>query len=83
MGEPISDVAAMLETIHSSLVKLELLPDLMLMDIQLPDWHGLEQIRQLKAHPLWKRVAVIAGTAKEKPGDREGSLQAGTDGYLS
>ncbi|WP_017721116.1 response regulator [Kamptonema formosum] len=83
MVELIGDGAAMLETIHSSLVKLELLPDLILMDIQLPDVDGLELIRQLKAHPLWEGVPVVACTAAAMPGDRERCLQAGADGYLS
>ncbi|MBW4681249.1 MAG: response regulator [Microcoleus vaginatus WJT46-NPBG5] len=81
--ELICDGSAMLEAIHSPLVTVSSLPDLILMDIQLPDVEGFELIRQLKAHALWQRVPVIAVTAMAMPGDRERCLQAGADGYLS
>lgn len=81
--EMICDGRAMLETIYSPLVKPSSLPDLILMDIQLPEVDGLELIRQLKAHPIWKKVPVIAVTAMAMPGDRDRCLEAGADGYLS
>lgn len=81
--EMICDGGAMLEAIYSPLVKPSSLPDLILMDIQLPEVDGLELIRQLKAHPIWKKVPVIAVTAMAMPGDRERCLEAGADGYLS
>lgn len=81
--ELICDGGAMLETIYSPLVKSSSLPDLILMDIQLPEVDGLELIRQLKAHPLWRKIPTIAVTAMAMPGDRDRCLQAGADGYLS
>lgn len=81
--ELIGDGGAMLEMIHSPLVRSGLLPDLILMDIQLPEVDGLELIRQLKAHALWRSVPAIALTAMAMPGDREVCLKAGADGYLS
>ena len=83
MVELICDGSAMLEAIHSPLVTVGSLPDLILMDIQLPDVDGFELIKQLKAHALWQRVPVIAVTAMAMLGDRERCLQAGADGYLS
>lgn len=81
--ELISDGGTMLETIHSSLVSEHSLPDLVLMDIQLPEVDGLELIRHLKASALWQRVPVIAVTAMAMPGDRDRCMAAGANGYLS
>jgi CheY-like chemotaxis protein len=53
------------------------------MDIQLPGVDGFELIRQLKAHPQWQTVPVIAVTAMAMPGDCDRCLEAGADDYLS
>jgi len=81
--ELICDGGTMLETITSPLVTERSLPDLILMDIQLPEVDGLEIIRQLKANSLWKSVPVVALTALAMTGDRDRCLAAGADGYLS
>lgn len=81
--EVIDNGQKMLEILHSPLVKPQSLPHLILMDIQLPEVDGFELIRQLKAHPTWNRVPVIAVTALAMPGDRDRCLQAGADDYLS
>ncbi len=81
--ELIADGKTMLETIYSQLVSPSSLPDLVLMDIQLPEVDGFELIRQMKAHPLWQKVPVIAVTAMAMSGDRDRCLQAGADAYLS
>jgi CheY-like chemotaxis protein len=73
----------MLERLSSALVTPESLPHLILMDIQLPGVDGFELIRQLKAHPLWQNVPVIAVTAMAMAGDRDRCLSAGADDYLS
>lgn len=73
----------MLERLSSAWVTPESLPHLILMDIQLPGVDGFELIRQLKAHPLWQNVPVIAVTAMAMAGDRERCLSAGADDYLS
>lgn len=81
--ELICDGGTMLNTIHSHLVTAQSLPDLILLDIQLPQVDGFEIIRQLKANPLWQSVPTIAVTAMAMPGDRDRCLAAGADGYLS
>jgi two-component system, cell cycle response regulator DivK len=58
-------------------------PDLVLMDIQLPDIDGLEALGQLRADGRTARVPVLALTAQAMEGDRERFLAAGFDGYLS
>lgn len=59
------------------------MPDLILMDINLPDISGLEATHRLKASPQLSWIPVIAVTANAMHGDREMVLQAGCDGYLA
>jgi two-component system, sensor histidine kinase len=81
--ELICDGVSMQDAIQSPLVTENVLPSLILMDIQLPGLDGFELIRQLKAHPLWQRVPVIAVTAMAMAGDRDRCLEAGANAYLS
>jgi signal transduction histidine kinase/ActR/RegA family two-component response regulator len=81
--ELIDDGKTMLQMLRSPSVTPQSLPHLILMDIQLPDVDGFELIRQLKAHPIWNRVPVIAVTALAMAGDRDRCLEAGADDYLS
>lgn len=81
--ELIGDGQSMLETIHSPLVTPKTLPDLILMDIQLPEVDGFELMRQLKAHPVWQQVPIVAITAMVMSGDRDRCFAAGADAYLS
>jgi signal transduction histidine kinase/CheY-like chemotaxis protein len=81
--EWIHDGNAMLERLRSPVVATESLPHLILMDIQLPEVDGFELIGQLKAHPIWQNVPVIAVTAMAMSGDRDRCLAAGADDYLS
>jgi two-component system, cell cycle response regulator DivK len=58
-------------------------PDLVLMDIQLPDIDGVEALARLRADERTTSVPVVALTAQAMEGDRERFLAAGFDGYLS
>jgi two-component system, cell cycle response regulator DivK len=58
-------------------------PDLILMDIQLPEVSGLEVTRWLKADDELKSIPVIAITAFAMKGDEERIRQGGCEGYLS
>ena len=58
-------------------------PDLVLMDISVPELDGWEATAILKADPRTKHIPVIAVTAHALPGDEERSLEAGCDGYLA
>ena len=58
-------------------------PDLVLMDIQLPDIDGVEALGRLRAEERTASVPVVALTAQAMDGDRERFLAAGFDGYLS
>jgi len=61
----------------------ELLPDLVLMDLGLPDIDGWAAIAGLRADAATSRLRVVAFTAHAMAGDRERALAAGFDGYLS
>jgi two-component system cell cycle response regulator DivK len=58
-------------------------PDLVLMDIQLPDIDGLEATRRLKSDPRTARIPVIALTAFAMKGDEDETRAAGCDGYVT
>jgi len=58
-------------------------PDLILMDIGLPDIDGLETTRRLKQLPAVAHIPVIALTANAMKGDAEQALAAGCQGYLT
>jgi two-component system, cell cycle response regulator DivK len=58
-------------------------PDLVLMDIQLPDIDGVEALARLRADERSASLPVLALTAQAMEGDRERFLGAGFDGYLS
>ena len=57
------------------------MPDLILMDMGMPDIDGWSATRQLKADPKLKGIPVIAVTAHAMQGDREKALDAGCDEY--
>ena len=58
------------------------LPDVILMDIRLPDADGTELARRLKADPRTAEIPIVAVTAFAMKGDREWFLAAGFDGYI-
>ena len=58
-------------------------PDLVLMDLQLPDIDGLTATRMLKADPKTAALPVIAVTAFAMKGDEAETRAAGCDGYVT
>ena len=62
---------------------LKHVPDLVLMDIQLPDINGIEAFLRLRADPRTAQVPVVAFTASVTAGDRSKITEAGFDGFLA
>jgi CheY-like chemotaxis protein len=58
-------------------------PDLILMDIRLPDLDGMQAVKLLKDDPATKGIPVIALTAQAMRGDEQQARTAGFDGYIS
>ncbi len=58
-------------------------PDLILMDIQLPEVSGLQVTQWIKDDPALRHIPVIAITAFAMKGDEEKMLQGGCEAYLS
>jgi two-component system, cell cycle response regulator DivK len=60
----------------------EHLPDLVLMDIRLPDMDGTAALRRIRSDERTARIPVVALTSFAMKGDRERFLEEGFDGYL-
>ena len=75
--EPVADGETVLERTR------EFVPNLVIMDIQLPTVSGLDLIEALKADSTLRAIPVLAVTAYAGKGDEERIRQAGAEGYLA
>ena len=62
---------------------LEIGPDLILMDIQLPKISGLEAMRRLRAEPSMAATPIIAITSFALSGDEQKAKEAGATAYIA
>ena len=58
-------------------------PDLILLDIIMPEMNGIECCRRVKSNPSTKGIPIIMVTTKGEPEKLEASLSAGCDDYLT
>ena len=58
-------------------------PELILMDIQLPDFDGYEATRRIKANPALSNIPIVAVTSYALSGDDVKAYEAGCDAYVS
>jgi CheY-like chemotaxis protein len=59
------------------------MPDLILLDLQMPARNGYEVLRELRQDSRFTSVPIVAVTASAMHGDREKAIAAGFNGYLS
>jgi two-component system cell cycle response regulator DivK len=59
-----------------------ILPQLILLDIQLPTMDGYAVARALRDNPTLKSTPIVAVTSYAMPGDREKTIAAGCNGYI-
>jgi two-component system, cell cycle response regulator DivK len=59
------------------------LPDLVLMDLGLPDMDGTQAMKALRADPRTTHLRVVAFTAYAMPSDQDRAFADGFDGYIS
>src|ERR1019366_5528719 len=58
-------------------------PDLVLLDIQMPELDGFGVLREIRQDPALRHLRVVALTAFAMQGDRERALEAGFDDYIT
>ena len=59
------------------------MPDLIILDLAMPEMDGWQTAKLLKQDPHTKDIPIIALTAYTLPGDKQQALDSGCDGYLS
>lgn len=59
-----------------------ILPELILLDIQLPTMDGYTVARELRNNPVLNTIPIVAVTSYAMTGDREKTIDAGCDGYI-
>lgn len=68
--------------LDSLAIATDRMPDLILMDVNIPGMDGLETTARFKQNPQLAHIPIVALTANAMKGDRERCLAAGCNGYM-
>lgn len=68
---------------EAMLIMQETTPDLILLDVMMPEVDGLTLLRWLRENSDGKRMPIHIVSAKAQPEDRDAALQAGADGFMA
>jgi len=77
------DCQTLSNSVESLSVAKTFQPDLILLDIQMPELNGYEVLKQLRQDPIIEDVPVLALTANAMSGDKRLCMEAGFDDYLT
>ncbi len=58
-------------------------PDLMLLDVMMPEFDGYEVCERIRANPEWRGTKIIMLTARGREAERERGLALGADAYVT
>lgn len=58
-------------------------PDLVILDVMMPDLDGYEICRQVRAEPAWRDTKIVMLTARGRDAERERGLAVGADAYVT
>ena len=58
------------------------MPNLLLIDIQMPEMDGIELLTHIRNYPQWRSIPAVAVTARVMPGDQQHILSIGFNGYI-
>ena len=68
---------------HALDIAVEHLPDIILMDIIMPGWDGIQTTRMIRQNSKTRSIPILAMTALDGPNAKEGCLNNGCDGYIA
>ncbi len=77
------DVEQACDGLEGERMAKEVKPDLIIMDIAIPEQDGVETTRAIKSNPVTSAIPIVALTARTLANDRRRAMEAGCSGYIT